>query len=378
MGATTTRAVRITRDDLLTPPEFNGFRPVDHPAARVGGARIELIRARGATRLGDCYQQVPVRLVPPFNFDLEPAALLYLINPTAGLMDGDGHYIDLVARSGASALVTGQSATRVHPALASFATQQWNVTVESDASLVVLPGPLIPFRHSRYYQRGRVSLAEGARLVWGDLWLPGRYERGAFSERFEFDHIIQDFEVRRAGELIYRERFHWHGPWSPDDLSWRLGAKLCWGALFVAGPIPEGVLRPAEGFDRSVFELETGETCIRWCGAPEKVAADLVDAALGIAGSWSACGKASRWFLDSGCLAPNHWFMPIASRVDRFAAPLSSNPAAPGEHETAGGASMCRGRFQGSDRPGGESGDLLIRCERNAHLWPTASPCCSE
>ncbi len=53
--------------------------------------------------------------------------------------------------------MTGQSATRVHPALASFATQQWAVEVEDDACLVVLPGPAIPFQGSRYYQRARWS-----------------------------------------------------------------------------------------------------------------------------------------------------------------------------------------------------------------------------
>ena len=29
--------------------------------------------------------------MPPFAFDDEPASLLYLINLTAGLLDGDGH-----------------------------------------------------------------------------------------------------------------------------------------------------------------------------------------------------------------------------------------------------------------------------------------------
>ena len=104
------------------------------------------------TGLGSCYQQIPVRLMPPFSFDAEPAALLYLINLTAGLMDGDAHLIELTARAGSCAVVTGQSATRVHPALASFATQHWAVSVEDDACLVVLPGPTIPYRGCRYFQ----------------------------------------------------------------------------------------------------------------------------------------------------------------------------------------------------------------------------------
>ncbi len=59
------------------------------------GPRIELVRVGDETRLGTCYQQVPVRLMPPFVIEEEPASLLYLINLTAGLMDGDGHLMEL-------------------------------------------------------------------------------------------------------------------------------------------------------------------------------------------------------------------------------------------------------------------------------------------
>ena len=95
------RAVRITRDELVTPPEFRGLRATEHQAARVGGARVELIRDGDLTRLGACYQQVPVRVMPPFVLANEPASLLYLINLTAGLMDSDGHLIQIKARAGA-------------------------------------------------------------------------------------------------------------------------------------------------------------------------------------------------------------------------------------------------------------------------------------
>ena len=83
----------------------------------MGGARIELVRAGDETRLGICYQQIPVRLMPPFVLDGEPASLLYLINLTAGLMDGDGHLHRDHGAGGHAAVVTGQSATRIHPAL---------------------------------------------------------------------------------------------------------------------------------------------------------------------------------------------------------------------------------------------------------------------
>ncbi len=305
MGA---RATRITREELVTPPEFRGIQAVGHQAARIGGARIELVRKGDETRLGFCYQQVPVRLMPPFVVSGEPASLLYLINLTAGLLDRDGHMVEITARAGSRAVVTGQSATRVHPALASFATQQWTVQVEDDACLVVLPGPTIPFRDCRYFQRARVELAPRARLIWGDIWLAGRYDRGALSERFQFERIVQDFEARRDGRLIYRDRFRWDGPWTTDCADWYFGGALAAASLFVAGPMPDTLPDAAPGLCRSVFRLETGETCIRFCGPPGSVTADVVSTAMRLAANWTIGTDAPRWLIDSSSLAPNHWF----------------------------------------------------------------------
>ena len=181
-------------------------------------------------------------------------------------------------------------------------------TVEDDACLVVLPGPAIPFRGSRYYQRGRVELAPRAGLIWGDIWLPGRYDRGVLSERFQFERIVQDFEVRRDGRLVYRDRFRWDGPWTPEDADWYFGGALASASLFVAGPdarVPAGG-RPS--LRRSVFRLDTGDTCVRWCGPPAAVTADLVHTALRVAAGWTVGPEAPPWLLASSGLAPNHWF----------------------------------------------------------------------
>jgi urease accessory protein len=309
-------AARITRNELLTPPEFRGLEPADHQAARVGGARIELVRVDDETRLGTCYQQVPVRLMPAFSFCGEPASLLYLINLTAGLMDGDGHLIQINARAGTRAVVTGQSATRVHPAVASYATQQWAIDVEDDACLVVLPGPAIPFRGCRYFQHGRINLSPRASFIWGDIWLPGRYDRGDLSERFEFERIVQDFEVRRAGRLIYRDRFRWDGPWTRQESDWYWGGALAAASLFVAGPVPTIVAADGPGFSRSVFALDSGDTCLRWSGQPGAVTTDLVQHAMTLAARWTIGPDARPWLLGSSGLAPNHWFSSPVIRTE--------------------------------------------------------------
>lgn len=307
---------RITREEFLTPPEFRGIERAGDAAGRVGGARVELIHSGHETRLGTCYQQIPARVMPPFSFDDEPAALLYLINLAAGVLDGDAHLYAVTARAGTRAVVTGQSATRVHPALVSFATQQWAVGVEDDACLVVLPGPTIPYRGCRFYQRGRVELAPRARLIWGDIWLPGRYDRGELSERFRWERIVQDFEVRRGGRLVYRDRFRWDGPWSGADARWYWGGELACAGLFVGGPMPEPLPDPDPAVRRAVFRLDTGESCVRWVGPPGAVTADLVRVALGVAGSWTGGPDSPPWLLGSSALAPNHWFSTPVRRED--------------------------------------------------------------
>jgi urease accessory protein len=300
--------VSITRDEILTPPEFLGLISTENPSGRVGGARIELVCSDGTTQLGECYQQIPVRIMPPFQLDNESASLLYLINLTAGVLDGDAHIIELTARAGTRTVVTGQSATRVHPSGSSYSTQQWTVNVEDDACLVVMPGPTIPYQGCRYFQRARVELAESARLLWGDIWLPGRYERGELSERFQFERIVQDFEVRRTGQLVYRDRFCWDGPWTESDALWHFGPHLAVGSLFIGGPLSETLPPPTGNVQRSVFPLDTGSSCVRWCGMPAEVTADLVRVTMTIAAHWTSGPHATPWLIHSSELTPNHWF----------------------------------------------------------------------
>lgn len=311
-------AARINREAFVTPPEFRSLQaPVRHPATRVGGVRMELVRSGLETRLGRCYQQIPVRVMPPFSFDREPAALLYLINLTAGLLDGDAHLMEISAGVGTRAVVTGQSASRIHPAVSGFASQQWSVDVAEDACLVVLPGPAIPFQGTRFFQRARARLAPTANLVWGDIWLPGRYERGKISEKFQFEEIIQDFEVRREGRLLYRDRFNWSGPWTEQEMLWYWGNQMACGSLFATVPEPSVTSLTESSFRRSVFRLDTGCVSIRWCGAPSAVTEDLVRVTLLLAAEATAGRGAPAWLLESTDLSPNHWFsQPAVHNVD--------------------------------------------------------------
>lgn len=292
-------ATRITAADFLTPPEFRGERLAPEGTGRIGGVRVELVAGPAGTRLGHCYQQIPLRLLPPFGFGPGRPSLLYLLSPTAGLFDGDGQLVEITARKGSRAAVVGQSATRIHPSLHTFSTQQWRIDVEPGAALVVLPGPAIPFRGCRYYQHCDITLAPEAALIWGDLWLAGRYARGELSERFDFATVVQNLAIRREGKLVFRDRFCWNGPWDEKAATWHFGGAPACGSLFVTGNLADELLADSA----AAFKTAAGDTVARWCGPSETVTAHLVRTAFAAARRFTE----TPWFAPEE-LAPAHWF----------------------------------------------------------------------
>jgi urease accessory protein len=297
---------RIEVGDFVIPPEFTALQLAQKSAGQIGGLRVELLNTAGKTRLGECYQQVPLRILPPFHFSGESASLLYILNPTAGLLAGDAQLISITARAGTRTIVTGQSANRIHPAGQEFSTQQWHIRVEEGAELVVLPGPTIPYRGSRYYQKVEVELAAEANFIWADIWLPGRYERGDSSEWFAFDRIIQELEIRRGGEPIYRERFDWKGPWTADQRDWFCGLGNGLGNLFSTRSAQSDAWDANPAKPETILRLDSGDQLLRWALPPRELTPRVVEAAFRIAASWSSVEK--YWLLESENFPPNHWF----------------------------------------------------------------------
>ena len=308
---------RIGAEDFLTPPEFAGWSLAQNGAGRIGGARLALALRSEMTHLSSLYEQIPIRVLPLHFGPAEPT-LVYLINPTAGLMDGDAHRLDIRAGPGARAVVTGQSATRIHPSPpcpplprgggGGFCTQQWDVTVADDAILVVLPGPAIPFQGCRFFQRVQVELGKNAQLMWGDLWFAGRYARAEASERFQFAAIVQEMLVRREGQLVYRDRFAWQGPWDDAAARWHFGGFPAAGTLFATGTVPSAIAAEMENGPTAVFTTAAGDTCCRWTGSSEEVVRHVVETSLRLAAQRSSAAAESPWLLTGHHLAHTHWF----------------------------------------------------------------------
>jgi urease accessory protein len=289
---------RIVAEDFLTPPEFASWRLAHEVTGRIGGTRLALAARAEATQISCLYEQIG---------PTEPA-LIYLLNPTNGLMDGDAHWMEIHAGADTRSVVTGQSATRIHPCLNGFCTQQWHVSVADGATLVVLPGPAIPFAGCRYFQRVRIDLAENAQLIWGDLWFAGRYAREEASERFRFEWIVQEMLVQRQGQLVFRDRFAWHGPWDETNARWHFGGHPATGTLFATGSHAATSFVGMEKSGAALFTTAAGDTYCRWTGSSESVIHAVVENSLRLASVMTNGRAEEPWLLTGHHLARTHWF----------------------------------------------------------------------
>lgn len=175
-------------------------------------------------------------------------------------------------------------------------------------------------RQSRFAAAATISepgsICAGACLIWGDVWFPGRYARDELSELYQFERLIQDLQICRAGELIFRDRFAWHGPWDTETRHWHTGPGLATGSLFLTGGVDEPSRIGTDSLERSVLPLPSGDTCIRWCGDPAELVRDLVATALTQAARNEPPGLSRRpssdrptpWLLGTNNLGPTHWF----------------------------------------------------------------------
>lgn len=113
-----------------------------------------------------------------------PMAYLYMASVAGGILQGDRYAVSIRAGRGAVAHVTTQGATRVYGMDSGCASQSVRVTVADGAYLEMIPDQIIPYGRSRFEQRVRLDVHDGATMVGSEIVAPGRVAMG---ESFEYD-----------------------------------------------------------------------------------------------------------------------------------------------------------------------------------------------
>ena len=170
-----------------------------------GHLHLRAVRAAdGSTALSAQSFRAPFHLSKP-NWDPEAEVLhAQVVNPTAGILEGDRLESSIAVDSGAALLVTTPSASRLFRMTeGGHAIGRQHFAVARDATLEVFPEPIVPHRGSTYFQETTIDAAEGSTLLFIDQLMPGRLAHG---EAWSWDRLVLGLTVRRGGERILRER----------------------------------------------------------------------------------------------------------------------------------------------------------------------------
>jgi urease accessory protein len=161
------------------------------------------LNAVGRTYVREQSFKAPLHLSKPHED--AGALIVNIVNPTAGLFDGDEIDIRASVEKGAHLVLTTPSANRVYRARgegAAVVTQSYRVA--SGAFLEFYPELLIPQAGARYHQRTEIRVEAGGSLLFFEWLAPGRVASG---EVFQFDELVWDTDVWFAEQLVARERY---------------------------------------------------------------------------------------------------------------------------------------------------------------------------
>lgn len=183
-----------------TPPEIKSYSsPIRQLAVgspgKLGGLKLALSKdPSGRTVIKDLWKQVPLQTLRPFYYDENKPemAIIYILNPTGGTLQGDRLRIDVSLEAGTKVHLTTQAATKLYGMNADYATQVINLNLGRDSYLEYLPDQTIPYRNSRFYQEVSVRMHNNSSLVYWEILTPGRKGR----EHFDYDIYYSRLNVQ--------------------------------------------------------------------------------------------------------------------------------------------------------------------------------------
>ena len=170
---------------------------------RDGALALSLERRGPRTVLAGCRSTLPLQVLAPVALE-DPAAVVWMLNPTGGLLGGDRLAIAVDAAPRAHAVLTTPSASRVYRAPAEPTVQRVDIRLGAGAMVEWVPDHTIPYAGSDFRQAIDVELGEGARLILLDAFAAGRIAHG---EAWAFRRLESAVTVRDRQGLVLHDRF---------------------------------------------------------------------------------------------------------------------------------------------------------------------------
>lgn len=163
------------------------------------------------------YTTYPLRLSTVFRLEgaNSERAYLYLINTSPGLLAGDRLNLVLQLAENTSLYLTDQAANKVHPMPINEtkATISYQITVDYNASLELVPEPIILYQDSVLEQKTQIKLHSTAQLFLSEIILPGRLAK---SEYYDFNYYFNRLQVSDLkGKVLFIDGMRLAGKENP-------------------------------------------------------------------------------------------------------------------------------------------------------------------
>lgn len=170
-----------------------------------GILQVEVKQERGRSIISSLRQRIPLRASSPIYPTDAGTVFFYIMNPAAGLLQGDQHTIFVRVKQGAHAVVFGQGATKVFRSPQfTLSKQMTTLVVEPGARLEYMPEVVIPFAESCLFSRTNLVISSNASAFLWEITAPGRLAR---QEIFAYHLLDQQMNIYLDRQLIYSDRF---------------------------------------------------------------------------------------------------------------------------------------------------------------------------
>jgi urease accessory protein len=159
------------------------------------------------------YTTYPLRLSTVFRLDGANTnrAYLYTVNTSPGLLAKDELKMSLQLEDNTNLYLTDQAATKVHPMPIehSQATVDYQIELRREASLELVPEPVILYSDAALTQNISIKLDRTAKLFFSEIILPGRLARG---ESYQFRYYFNRLKLTDlTGKLLFTDAMHLQG-----------------------------------------------------------------------------------------------------------------------------------------------------------------------
>lgn len=203
-----------------------------------GHLRLGFERRGARTVLSTLHRRAPLIVQQALYWDegIPGLPCVSMISNAGGILQGDRNTIDIELGPAAQALLTTQSATRIHEMEVNYATQDQTIRLAEGAYLEFVPHPIIPHRGSRFAQSTQIVIDASATLVYSEVLMSGRKHYGT-GEAFVYDVFSSLLRaVRPDGASLFSERYVIEPARKPVSRLGIMGGYHVFGSLLVLTP----------------------------------------------------------------------------------------------------------------------------------------------